>query len=258
MTRQTPAARALGLTLAASAAHAQPAAPRAFVVRHGRDTLAVERVERVERGPDGAVVSRLTFRGGGLPPGVRAVTTYTLAPNGGVRRTTTDASVAGATTPPPRVTVTFGTAPGDSIEVQIGTAAPQRVPAAPDVLPYTNLSVVPWELALRQALALGGGTLRPTEVAFFAGPRVPTLRASVTPHGRDSVVFTATGFELRARITGDGHILGMRVPAQDIEIEAADPRAAPFPGVAYPASPAGSGPTTGRAAPLPKAARRVL
>ncbi len=236
MIRPALAAGVLGLTLAALRAPAQPAPPRAFVVRHGPDTLAVE---RVERGADGSVVSRLTFRGGGLPVGLRAVTTYNLAPDGRVRRATTDATAPGANAPAPRVTLTFGSAPGDSIDVQIGTAPSRRVAAAPGALPFTNLSVVPWELALRRALALGGGTLRPTDVLFYAGPQAPTLTASVAAHGRDSVVFTVNGLEILAHVTGDGHIIGMRVPAQGIDFDAADPRA-----VSALPTPAGPPPTS--------------
>lgn len=222
MIRPTLAACALGLTLPAPPARAQGAPPRAFVVHRGADTLAVERLERA---PDGTIVSRLTTRGGGLPAGLRAVTTYIPAPEGLVRRAIIEVTPPGAAASAQRVTLTFGSAPGDSVDVDAGAAGTRRVPAAAGALPYSDVSVAPWELIVRRAVVLGGGTLRATSIPLFAGPGRPTLTVSVTPHGRDSVVFALGGLELRARIASDGRVLGMRVPAQGIDLDAADPRA---------------------------------
>ncbi|GJG85683.1 hypothetical protein tb265_08640 [Gemmatimonadetes bacterium T265] len=230
-----PAAYVLGLTLAAPALRAQPPAPRAFVVRRGADTLVVE---RLEQGADGTLTSRFTTRGGGLPIGARVVTTYTPAPEGRVRRAVTEATAPGATTPAPRVVLTFGAAPGDSVDVQVGAEAPRRVAAAPNVIPFGDLSVAPWELVLRRALALGGGTLRTATVPIFTGPGRPALAVTVAPQGRDSVVFTLNAVEVRARVSRDGRVLGMRVPAQNVTFDAADPRAvSALPAPAAPAPP---------------------
>ena len=206
---------------AAQGSAAQTPATQAFVAHRGADTLLTERIEREV---DSMVTSRLTFRGGGLPVGVRVITTYTLAPEGLVRRAVTEATPPGGAKPAPRVTLTFGTAPGDSVDVQIGPTAHRRMPAGPSVIPYTNLSIATWDLVLRRARALGGGTLRATSVPLLLAPGRPPALASVTPNGPDSVVFELSGVEARARIAPDGRVLGMRVPAQNLDFDPADPR----------------------------------
>ena len=231
MIRLTPTTCVLGLTTAV-AAGAQPAPTRAFITRHGADTLVVE---QVERGADGTIYSHLNFRGGGgAPAGLRASAAYVPTPDGRVRRATIEVTPPGANAPAQRVTMTFGTALGDSVEVQVGTGAVQRVPAAAGALPFGDLSVASWELIIRRARALGSGTLRPATVPVFIGPGRPAISASVAPLGADSVVLTMNGVELRARVAPGDQILGMRVPAQNVVVDAIDPRAAGAVGTAAP------------------------
>ncbi len=231
MIRRTLAALGLTTAAAAASARAQSAAPRAFVTRRGADTLVVEQVERAA---DGTVLSRLDFRGGGGPPaGLRASAAYTPGPDARVRRATIEVTPPGAGAPAQRVTMTFGAAPGDSVEVQVGSAPAQRVAAAAGALPFGDLSVASWELIVRRARALGGGTLRSTFVPVFIGPGRPAITASVAPLGADSVVLAMNGVELRARLAAGDEILGMRVPSQGVVVEAV-PRGAAALGTAAP------------------------
>ncbi|HEY0778134.1 MAG TPA: hypothetical protein VGD56_09230 [Gemmatirosa sp.] len=231
MPRLTLAACAVGLT--AAAAGAQTATPRAFVTRRGADTVVVEQVDRAA---DGTVLSQLSFRGGGAPAGLRASAAYVTTPDARVRRATIEVTPPGANAPAQRVTMTFGAAPGDSVEVQVGTAAAQRVPAAPGALPFGDLSVASWELIIHRARALGGGTLRATTVPVFIGPGRPAITASVAPLGADSVVLTMNGIEVRARLAAGDQIVGMRIPSQNVVVEPLDPRAAAA-AIAAPAPP---------------------
>ena len=216
----------LGLTVVAAAtATAQPAstpaAARAFVTRRGADTVLVE---RIERGADATIVSHLTFRSAGPLAGMRVDASFTPTADGRVSRAVLETTPP--RTAPQHITLTFGAAPADSIELQLNGGAAQRQPGARGALPYLNLCVADLELIVHRARVIAaGGATRPTSVPLFIGVSLPPAAATVTRVGADSAILTLGGVDLRLRVSADDHVLGVVVPAQGITIDAADPRA---------------------------------
>ena len=147
------------------------------------------------------------------------------------------------TAPAQRVVERFGSAPGDSVDVQVGEAAPRRVAAPAGALPFVNLAIASYEAILRRARVLAGAGGAPVAVPLFLSPGAPALTATVTRLGPDSAVISAGGVELRARVGPGDEILGLRVPSQNTITQSADPRAVsalPAPAGRSYAAPAGA------------------
>jgi hypothetical protein len=200
MKRPTLVVLALSL-LGASPAFAQ-ADSAAFVIRLGKDTVAVERyvrtadrlvVEAVQRSP---VTTLHRFE-------------YTLSPEGRVTAAELTTRRPGESEPGMRRSFRFE---GDSAVVETtseGSASRTQSVAAPAAIPMGGPFYTPYQLAVMHAVA--GGTPK-TEVALLAGTNV--VRIPVERVGTDSVTLTNQfGEPMRAHIDAQGRLLHLHTPA---------------------------------------------
>jgi alpha-beta hydrolase superfamily lysophospholipase len=212
------AARFLFAAILASSAfagpslHAQSVERAVFLVRSGRDTLAVESATS----GGGTAESSLALRGGMVSRVRRSVV---FAPAGGIRTMSTTVVIAArgdSTLARSELTVT-----GDSGEVRDVGPAPAstvhtaRVAVPAGAVPFINLSGQSLELILRRARATGRDTV--VVPLFLGGSQSTTVR--VTRVGADSMVMSLGGVDIRARTDGVGRLLGATVPSQGVVIE---------------------------------------
>ncbi|HEY3011428.1 MAG TPA: hypothetical protein VGJ36_01680 [Gemmatimonadales bacterium] len=190
-----------------------PADSGIFVVRHARDTVAIERFTRVASKLEGT----LTLRNAkGTSERYWAV----IAPD--------------ATLPLIEVTVREGVDSGpakakivqrarvifkaDSVAVdEVGSAGLMtRVFGTEEgAVPYLNLSFALLEQAVRRARASGSGS----QVAFFNLGGGQTLKASVVPLGDDSLLLDIGDIGFHLRVDQQGRVLGGRIPIQNLVVE---------------------------------------
>jgi hypothetical protein len=184
-----------------------------FVVRHGRDTVAIERFSRTPTRLEGTLA---------ILNAKRTSERYTavIAPD--------------ATLPLIEVTVREGV---DSGRVKAKIVQRARVifkedSAAVDevggaglmtrvfgtqtgAVPYLNLSFVLLEQAIRRARAASGNS----EVSFFNLGGGQTLKAKLSPIGSDSLKLDIGDVRYHLRVDSAGRVLGGRIPAQDVVVE---------------------------------------
>lgn len=197
---KTLAAAALALCLAVPAAAQESGA---FVIRLGRDTVAVEQFTRTADRIEGTMVSRTPRT---------AVRTYTatLRPDGTVSRlemTTRIPSAPGLL--PQTITVTTG---GDTADVRIqrgDTVRDLRVAAPAEAFPFVFNSYALTEPMLRWAAARGGDSVAVPIVQPGAG-QSGTLR--VMRNGADSLNVAMPPGLARIRFDAQGRVLGARSP----------------------------------------------
>ena len=82
-------------------------------------------------------------------------------------------------------------------------------------IPYLNLSFALLEQAVRQARAHGP----PMEVPLFNLGGGQTTNGEVASIGSDSVSLAIGAVEFHLRVDAKGHVLGGRIPAQDVVAE---------------------------------------
>jgi hypothetical protein len=183
-----------------------------FLVRSGRDTLAVESATS----GDGKAESSLALRGGMFARVRRSVV---FAPAGDIRTMSTTVVIAArgdSTLARSELTVT-----GDSGDVRDVGPAPAstvhtaRVAVPAGAVPFINLSGQSLELILRRARATGRDTV--IVPLFLGGTQSTTVR--VTRVGADSMVMSLGGIDIRAHTDGVGRLLGAAVPSQGVVIE---------------------------------------
>jgi hypothetical protein len=216
------AARASALllsSLAASPLAAQSAADRgAYVIRLGRDTLAVESFTRTK---DRLEVDEV----------LRAPTTtvrhfvVALAPSGTATRMDYDARRVDKSAPPTRASVNFA---GDTAAVELTMNDSTRAlrVAARDAVPFVNLSFALVEQAVMQARAAKRDSVD-VPILGIGAPRADVL--PVVRKGRDSVTIWYFGDPMHARVDASGRLLGLeglqttqkvivdRVPSADVQ-----------------------------------------
>lgn len=207
------AAATLIFGLSIDAAAQATADSGAFVVRHGRDTVATERFTRT--------ASRLEG---------------TLALKNPKRTSERYSAVVGpdATLPLIEVTVREGVDSGssrarivqrarvifkeDSAAVdEVGEGGIQTRVFGTEVgaIPYLNLSFALLEQAVRRARAADGGA----QVAFFNLGGGQTLIAKLSPLGVDSLRLDIGDTRIHLRMDAQGRLLGGRIPVQDLVAE---------------------------------------
>ena len=149
-----------------------------FVVKLGRDTVAVERYTRSAARMEGQLLTRSG------PAVVSRQYAVTFAPDGSVLRVEATQRSGGDTTPPIMITATF---PRDSAIVEIKRGDSTRVvrlaTPAPAV-PYFNSSFALYELAARRA----GDGAQPSPVSLVPMGGGQVIAATATRQGRDSVM----------------------------------------------------------------------
>lgn len=184
-----------------------------FVVRHGRDTVAIE---RFTRGPT-KLEGTLSLRN---PRRTSERYSAVIAPD--------------ATLPLIEVTVWEGV---DSGEVKARIVQRARVifkedSAAVDevgdaglmtrvfgteegAVPYLNLSFALLEQSVRRARATPEGT----QVPFFNLGGGQTLKARITTLASDSLKLDLGDIRFHLRVDPEGRVLGGRIPVQDVVVE---------------------------------------
>jgi hypothetical protein len=184
-----------------------------FVVRHSGDTVAVETFTRTPIKLEGTLALRNPKR---TSHGYSAV----IAPD--------------ATLPLIEVTVREGIDSGgnrarvvqrarvifkkDSAAVdEVGDAGlVTRVFGTEEgAVPYLNLSFA----LLEQAVRRGRRTHGAASLAFFNLGGGQTLRAKISPLGRDSLTINIGDVRFRLRVARDGRVLGGRIPSQDVVVD---------------------------------------
>lgn len=198
-------------------AHAQQAA---YVLTLGADTFAVENFtrtgNRIDGEMSGALVGHMKY-------------TATIGPTSTVDAMTLSAWAPGVEpTGQPAQDATL-TVQGDSVIVVIATPAgaqTQRIGSQPGAFLYLNPS-----FALIEQLIMSDRAARPGDgTPLFMVQGGATVMAVITPVGADSVLITMQGQQMRARVDGDGHLLGGVVPAQNLFFTRVDgPVRAPAP-----------------------------
>lgn len=210
---------------AAAFATAAPAGGQAveralFLVRQGRDTLAVETASYTKRRAESSILFR--------QPVMRLRNVMTLSPAGELQRleTTTGAGVRGDSAATRSLMVVKGDSATLTLEGAPGspTIPTRTIPFTRGAIPFVNLSGHTLELILRRARSLRGDTVL-VPLLLPTGQSVPMRVAFV---GTDSAVISVAGVGIRARTDASGRLLGGVVPMQNVYFErlAADSRAA--------------------------------
>jgi hypothetical protein len=181
---------------------ALPAQTGEFLVRLGRDTLAVERYTRTADRLEGEQVVR-------SPRTVHRLYTATFGPGGAIERfELITHNVSGGPGPMERrATATFS---GDSVVMTIprdDSTATMRVKTGPGALPFIGQGWGLVEEMVRRARAAGSD--RYTVTMLPLGTDEP-WEVTATPQGRDSmtIVLGPLG-PFRARVDGQGTVLGL-------------------------------------------------
>jgi hypothetical protein len=192
---------------------AQAADSGAFVIRHGRDTVATERFTRTATKLEGVLRLR---KGAGTSERYSAV----VAPD--------------ATLPLIEVTVQEGADTGgqrprviqrarvifkeDSVAVdEIGNAGlvTRVLGTEKGAVPYLNLSFGLLEQAVRRSRAADTGS----SVAFFNLGGGQTLTAKISRLGADSLRLDIGDTRFDLRVDAQGRLVGARIPDQDVIVE---------------------------------------
>ena len=192
-----------GLTIIALAIPAAlPAQTGEFVVRLGRDTLAVERYTRTADRLEGEQVVR-------SPRTVHRLYTMTFGPGGTICRfeLVTHNVSGGPGAPETKATAEFG---GDSAVVTVprgDSTVTWRVKTGAGALPYLGQSFALVEEVTRRARAAGGDRYTMSMISF--GDTEP-LPVTVTAQGRDSLTLMLGDIgPLHARTDARGTVLGV-------------------------------------------------
>jgi hypothetical protein len=192
---------ALALSLAAAPAAAQESG--AFVIRLGRDTVAVEQFTRTADRITGTLVSRAPRT---------SVRTYTaeLRPDGTIGRLEMTTRIPAAPAVLPQtITVTLG---ADSADVRVArgdTVRDFRVAAGAGAFPWIGNSWALAEPALRHAAARG---LDSAAVTIVSPGARQAGTVSFIRRGADSVLIRSGQGVTRARVDARGRLLGAHSP----------------------------------------------
>ena len=181
---------------------ALPAQTGEFLVRLGRDTLAIERYTRTADRLEGEQIVR-------SPRTVHRLYTATFGPGGAIERfELVTHNVSGAPGPLERkATATFS---GDTVVMTLprgDSTATMRMKAAPGALPFIGQGWALVEEVARRARAASGGSYN---IAMVQIGDTDPLEVTVTPLGADSMRIELGVFgPMRARVDGQGSLLGV-------------------------------------------------
>jgi hypothetical protein len=198
---------------------AQSATDRgAYVIRLGRDTLAVESFTRTKDRVEVNEVLR-------TPTTTVRHFVLSLTPTGTAAKMDYDARRVNNSAPPTRATVNFA---GDTaaVELSLNDSTRSLRVAARDAVPFVNLSFALVEQAVMQARAAKRDSVD-VRILGIGAPQTDVL--PVVRKGRDSVTIWYFGDPMHARVDANGRLLGLeglqttqkviveRVPSADVE-----------------------------------------
>lgn len=202
---------ALLIPLASGPLPAQDAGAYTFVMRLGSDTIGSEVVRRDPGRVEVDMVNRL----GGGP--VHFV--LDLRP---------DAAVSAMSARFYRSA--SDTAPAQSIDLRLegdsaiatlsgATSRVDRMATEEGAVPYLNPSAALVEQILRRARAMGGAKGAADTVPVLALQDGTTLKVDVRWPSADEAALHLAGIEMHATVSGDGRLLELAIPAQNVRVE---------------------------------------
>jgi hypothetical protein len=184
-----------------------------FVVRHGKDTVAIERFTREATRLEGTLA---------ILNSKRTSHRYTavIGPDATlplIEMTVREGVDSGPVKPKvvKRARVIFK---GDSAavdEVGDGGLMTRVLGTDEGAVPYLNLSFALLEQAVRRARAIPEGS----QVSFFNLGGGQSRKARVSPLGRDSLKLDIGNISFHLRVDTASRVLGGRIPAQDVVAE---------------------------------------
>lgn len=176
----------------------------AFILRRGADTISIENFQRTSA----TLTSELLTRTAG-----RVTFTATLTPAATVTRMTLAGYAPGATTPASQGVLTIGK---DTATVDMGGGRVQRAPTTEGAIPWVNPSFALIDQIARRARVLNTW---PARVPAFSVSGGATFIVTVDRIGADSLRITFPDAEMHVAVNAAGHVIGGRVPTQNIVVE---------------------------------------
>ncbi len=207
-------ATALALVLAsAGGLAAQKPEEGAWIVRLGRDTVAVERYKRTG---DAISLEQVLH----TPQTSLRHTHLEWTTDGRLAKVIMRLHRVGASTDAPLLGSTTLTVLGDSgaIVVKRGdsTLAPRQIGIKGDAIPAIQLSYLPYEMA---AVRLRASKKDSIEVHFLSFSNQPSIATQAKRLGKDSVLFSNQFVSYRAKVDKDGRLLGMHAPGSTFQVK---------------------------------------
>jgi hypothetical protein len=182
-----------------------------FVVRHARDTVAVENFSRTETKLEGRLELRNSKR-------TSQRFTAVIAPDATVpliEVTVREGSDSAAARVVQRARVIFKEDSAAVDEVGDAGLVTRLFGTEDGAMPYLNLSFALLEQAVRRARRMGGGGQLP----FFNLGGGQTLKARVSSLGTDSLKLDIGDIRFHLRVDREGRVLGGRIPSQGVVVE---------------------------------------
>lgn len=203
---------AIALTVSASLAAQTVPDTGTFVLLHRRDTVATERFTRTATSLKGSLSIRNARKTSESYSAVIApdatLPLIEVTVREGVDSGATRAKVV------QRARVIFKE---DSVAVdEVGDGLSTHVFETEEgAIPYLNLSFALLEQAVRRSHDETGGS----QVPLFNLGGGQTLKARITPVGRDSLTLDIGDVRYRLRVDREGRILGGRIPVQEVVVD---------------------------------------
>jgi hypothetical protein len=183
-----------------------------FVVRHGRDTVAIERFTRAPTKLDGTLAllnsKRTSERYSAVIAPDATLPLIEVTVREGVDSGGRKARIV------QRVRVIFKEDSAAVDEVGDAGLTTRLFGTEEGAVPYLNLSFALLEQAVRRG-RVGGGS----EVAFFNLGGGQTLVAKISAQGSDSLRLDIGDIRYHLRVDREGRVLGGRIPVQDVVVE---------------------------------------
>jgi hypothetical protein len=190
-----------------------PADSGRFVVRHGRDTVAIERFSRALTKLEGTLALR-------NPKQTSERYSAVIAPNGTlplievtIREGVDSGPVKAKIVQRARVIFKEDSAAVD--EVSNAGLMTRVFGTEEGAVPYLNLSFALLEQAVRRASVTHAGS----QVPLFNLGGGQTVMAKLSPLGKDSLKLDIGDIRYHLRVDSVGRVLGARIPVQDVVVE---------------------------------------
>jgi len=184
-----------------------------FIIRHARDTVAVERFTRAAIKLEGTLMLRNAKRTSERYSAVIApdatVPLIEVTTQEGVDTGTVRAKII------QRARVIFKQDSAAVDEMSDAGLTTRLFETEMGAVPYLNLSFALLEQAVRRART----TPERSEIAFFNLGGGQTLTARISALGTDSLTLDIGDIRYRLRVDQQGRVLGARIPVQDVIVE---------------------------------------
>ena len=183
-----------------------------FIIRHGSDTVAIERFNRAPTKLEGTLAllnsKRTSERYSAVIAPDATLPLIEITVREGVDSGTTKARIV------QRARVIFKEDSAAVDEVGDAGLTTRLFETEEGALPYLNLSFALVEQAVRRGRIKGG-----SDVAFFNLGGGQTLIAKLSAQGTDSLRLDIGDVRYHLRVDRQGRVLGGRIPVQDVVVE---------------------------------------